>query len=185
MSTRSTPACTPDTVLYRGKLYRALNPIYAREPLSGRGAELYGGRFNPKGVPALYASLSVMAALREANQVGNLQPTMLVSYDAEIERVFDSRDEASLFAQGMDAALADGTWRDEMKASGEARTQAFARRLIAGGYHGLLVRSFAPGAAADDLNLVLWKWGDTAPARVILIDDENRLSRGRVAGIII
>ena len=75
------------------------------------------------------------------------------------------------------AALADGTWRDEMKASGEARTQAFARRLIAGGYHGLLVRSFAPGAAADDLNLVLWKWGDAAPARVILVDDENRLSR--------
>jgi RES domain-containing protein len=55
-----------------GELYRALNPIYAREPLSGRGAELYGGRFNPKGVPALYTSLSVMTALREANQVGNL-----------------------------------------------------------------------------------------------------------------
>ncbi len=178
MSTRSTPACTPDTVLYRGKLYRALNPIFAREPLSGRGAELYGGRFNPKGVPALYASLSVMTALREANQVGNLQPTTLVSYDAEIDGVFDCRDDRALKAEGMDAAaLADGTWRDEMKASGEARTQAFARQLIAGGYHGLLVRSFAPGAAADDLNLVLWKWGDAAPARVILIDDENRLSR--------
>ena len=54
---------------YEGKLYRAINPIYAREPLSGRGAELYGGRFNPKGVAALYASLSIMTALREANQV--------------------------------------------------------------------------------------------------------------------
>ncbi len=64
-----------------------------------------------------------------------------------------------------------------MKASGEARTQAFARRLIAGGYQGLPVRSFAPGVAADDLNLVLWKWGDAAPARMILIKDENRLSR--------
>ncbi|WP_054313299.1 RES family NAD+ phosphorylase [Mesorhizobium sp. 1M-11] len=165
-------------MLYHGKLYRALNPIYAREPLSGRGAEFYGGRFNPKGVPALYASLSVMTALREANQVGNLQPTTLVSYDAEIESVFDSRDEAALLAEGMDAAaLADGTWRDKMKATGEARTQAFARRLIAGGYHGLLVRSFAPGATADDLNLVLWRWSDAAPARVTLIDDENRLSR--------
>jgi len=49
--------------------------------------------------------------------------------------------------------------------------------LIVGGYQGLLVRSFAPGAAADDLNLVLWKWGNAAPARMILIDDENRLSR--------
>jgi RES domain-containing protein len=32
---------------FQGKLYRALNPIYAREPLSGRGAELYGGAFQP------------------------------------------------------------------------------------------------------------------------------------------
>ncbi|TIV07936.1 MAG: RES domain-containing protein, partial [Mesorhizobium sp.] len=81
---------------YRGKLFRAINPIYAREPLSGRGAALFGGRFNPKGTPALYTSLTVITALREANQVGNLQPTTLVSYDAEIASVFDSRDEAAL-----------------------------------------------------------------------------------------
>ena len=85
-------------MLYRGPLYRALNPIYAREPLSGRGAELYGGRFNPKGVPALYSSLTVMTALREANQAGSLQPTTLVSYDAEIADVFDCRDEEALKA---------------------------------------------------------------------------------------
>jgi len=165
-------------MLYRGKFYRALNPVYAREPLSGRGAELYGGRFNPKGVPALYASLSVMTALREANQVGNLQPTTLVCYDAEIDGVFDCRDEQALEAEGLDAAaLAGGTWRDQMKTTGEARTQAFARRLIAGGYQALLVRSFAPGASEGDLNLVLWVWGDAAPARLSLIDDENRLSK--------
>ena len=60
-------------VTYSGLLYRALNPVYASNPMSGRGAELYGGRFNPKGVPALYASTSVLTALREANQVGDLQ----------------------------------------------------------------------------------------------------------------
>ncbi|WP_352778981.1 RES domain-containing protein, partial [Mesorhizobium sp. M0571] len=32
------------------------------------------GRFDPKGVPALYSSLSVVTALREANQAGSLQP---------------------------------------------------------------------------------------------------------------
>jgi RES domain-containing protein len=165
-------------IRYQGKLYRALNPIYAREPLSGRGAEFHGGRFNPKGVPALYSSVSVITALREANQAGNLQPIMLVSYDADIERVFDSRDETALASEGMDsAALADATWRDQMKAIGEARTQAFARRLIEAGYHGLMVRSFAPGATREDLNLVLWAWDVAAPSRLILIDEENRLSR--------
>jgi RES domain-containing protein len=163
---------------YRGKLYRALNPVYARAPLSGRGAELYGGRFNPRGIPALYTSLSVMTALREANQVGTLQPTTLVAYDADIAEVFDSRDGAALAAEGMNAAhLADASWRDQMQKGGEALTQAFARRLIAKGFCGLLVRSFAPGTDSDTLNLVLWAWGDATPSRLTLIDDENRLSR--------
>lgn len=163
---------------FQGTLYRALNPIYAREPMSGRGAELYGGRFNRKGVPALYLSLSIITALREANQVGSLQPTTLVSYDADIEGVFDSRDDAALRAEGMDpTVLADGGWRDQMKMTGEAETQAFARRLAAAGYTGLLVSSFAPGATMADLNLVLWTWRATAPWRLTLIDDENRLLR--------
>ncbi|BCH30542.1 hypothetical protein MesoLjLc_24720 [Mesorhizobium sp. L-8-10] len=163
---------------YEGKLYRALNPIHAREPLSGRGAELYGGRFNPRGMPALYLSLSVMTALREANQAGNLQPTTLVSYDAQIDGVFDTRNEAALDAEGMDlAGLADSSWRDRMKTTGEAPTQTFARRLVASGHNGLLVRSFAPGATVEDVNLVLWRWSDAAPFRLVLIDDEKRLSR--------
>jgi RES domain-containing protein len=164
--------------MYRGLLYRALNPIYAREPLSGRGAELYGGRFNAKGTPALYASLSVATALREANQVGALQPTTVVCYEAEIERVFDTRDTAVLLAEGMDsAALADSGWRNQMRTEGEATTQAFARRLADAGYQALLVRSFARGAGADDLNLVLFAWGAGPPSRLTLIDDERRLSR--------
>lgn len=163
---------------YQGSLYRAINPVYAREPLSGRGAELHGGRFNPRGVPAIYTSLSVMTALREANQVGNLQPTTLVSYTADIERIFDSRDDSLLAAYNMDGArLADPSWRDQMQRTGEATTQQFGRSLITGGYHGLLVRSFAAGTNPDDLNLVLWRWGDHPPHRLTLIDDEGRLSR--------
>jgi len=65
--------------------YRALNPIYARAPLSGRGAELYGGRFNARGTPAFYTSLTIMTALKEANQVGSLQPTTLASYEADMK----------------------------------------------------------------------------------------------------
>lgn len=159
---------------YRGPLYRALNPVYARMPLSGAGAARYGGRFNPRGVAALYTALEVMGALREANQAGSLQPTVLVSYDADIASVFDSREAGALVAYGMDdAALADPGWRDRMREGGEAPTQTFARRLIAEGHDGLLVRSFAKGAGPGDLNLVLWRWDPG----LRLIDDENRLDR--------
>lgn len=161
---------------YSGKLYRAINPIFAREPMSGRGAERYGGRFNPKGVPALYTSTSVQTALRESNQVGDLQPTTLVCYRAEIEMVFNAADTAALTAAGLDeASLADPTWRDQMLTTGEARTQRLARDLIAAGYNGLLVRSFAKGAGPGDKNLVLWRWSASGPSRLELIDDEDRL----------
>ncbi len=177
-STPSMPASLPEPCATAGPLYRALNPVFAREPLSGRGAELYGGRFNPKGMPALYTSLTIMTALREANQAGSLQPTTLVSYDADLENVFDSRDGAALHDEGLDAGmLARSSWRDEMKATGESPTQVFARRLAAKGFDALLVRSFAPGASRHDLNIVLWRWSDRLPSRLMLIDDENRLSR--------
>lgn len=161
---------------FRGKLYRALNPVYAREPLSGRGAER-GGRFNPKGVPALYTALSIVTAIKEANQIGTLQPTTLVSYEADIEKIFDTRDIEALATYEMDAAtLADPAWRDRKIADRKAPTQKFGEALIKAGFHGLLVQSFVHGAAEDDLNLVLWAWGSSAPARLVLIDDEGRLA---------
>jgi RES domain-containing protein len=156
----------------------ALNPIYARAPLSGRGAELYGGRFNARGTPAFYTSLTIMTALKEANQVGSLQPTTLASYEADIENVFYCRDQTALRSHGMDAeALTDPTWRDQMKLSCELRTQSFARQLAASGYSGLIVKSVAPASTNEDLNFVLWKWGSLAPCRLVLVDDDNRLSK--------
>ncbi|GFZ86354.1 RES family NAD+ phosphorylase [Sphingobium fuliginis] len=162
---------------YQGKLYRALNPIYAREPLSGRGAALYGGRFNPKGTAALYVATSLQTAIREANQVGDLQPTTIVSYDADIANVFDGRDAAELGKYGMTpTSLGEPAWRDQMKKAGNAHTQIFAESLISEGFNGLLVRSFARGASCEDINLVLWKWSDRAPLKLTLIDDDGRLS---------
>ncbi|MCV9938237.1 RES family NAD+ phosphorylase [Boseaceae bacterium BT-24-1] len=162
---------------YSGKLYRALNPIYAHDPLSGAGAQKYGGRFNAKGVAALYTSRTALTALREANQIGNLQPTTLVCYEAEIERIFDTRNLGALTAEGITPnQLAADTWRNDMMKLGVSQTQAFANKLILGGYHGILVRSFAAGAGMDEMNLVLWSWGPSTPSKLILIDDEGRLS---------
>jgi RES domain-containing protein len=161
---------------YRGLLYRALNPIHANDPLSGEGARRHGGRFNPRGMPALYTAQSVMTAIREANQIGTLQPTTLVAYEADIGPIFDATDPAALAAQGLDPAyLAADDWRARMLADGKAPTQALAERLKASGFAGMQVRSFAKGATDADLNLVVWVWGSDAPTELRLVDDEGRL----------
>ncbi|WP_300038707.1 RES family NAD+ phosphorylase [uncultured Roseobacter sp.] len=162
---------------YSGPLYRALNPVYAREPLSGRGAELYGGRFNAKGTPAIYTSLDPATALREANQVGSLQPTILVSYNADLGPIFDTRNPGGLDRYGTTAAmLADPAWRMKMLEGQSIPTQDLARALIADRFAGLLIKSFAKGASSSDFNIVLWAWTDNKGSLEV-VDDEERLSR--------
>lgn len=162
---------------YQGPLYRALNPVYAREPLSGRGAELYGGRFNARGTPALYAALDPATALREASQVGSLQPTTLVSYRADLGPVFDARDAAELERYGQSPQTLGGPgWRATMLEVGVAPTQEFARVLNQEGFAGLLTRSFAGGTSEANLNLVLWRWSGEG-CSLELVDDEDRLGR--------
>lgn len=163
---------------FRGRLYRALNPVYARAPLSGQGAALYGGRFNRRGDAALYTALDPATALREANQAGDLQPTTLVAYRADLGPVFDTRDTNALADHGLTPArLADPGWRAAMLEGRAVPTQLFARTLVEAGFAGLLVRSFAPGTTDANLNLVLWRWNHGAVDRLAVIDDENRLGR--------
>ncbi len=162
---------------YTGPLYRALNPVYAREPLSGRGAELSGGRFNAKGTPALYTSLDPTTALREANQVGSLQPTILVSYKADLGPIFDTRHQDGLDRYGAtEAMLADPAWRMKMLVGQPVPTQDLARALIADRFARLLIQSFAKGASSSDLNIVLWVWTDNTGSLEV-VDDEEGLSR--------
>ncbi|MTI15955.1 RES domain-containing protein [Rhodobacteraceae bacterium RKSG542] len=163
---------------YQGLLYRALNPVYAREPLSGEGARRFGGRFNAKGTPALYTSAALTTAIKEANQVGHLQPTTVVAYKADINPLFDGSDRSALAEFDMTPELlAAADWRDRMLLDGIAPTQVFAQRLIGGGYAGLVIPSFVRGAEAHDRNVVLWKWGADLPEQLLLIDDEERLKR--------
>jgi RES domain-containing protein len=162
---------------FKGLLYRAINPVYALDPLSGDGAKRFGGRFNRKGMLALYTSLSPEVAIREANQVGALQPTTLVAYEADTVPIFDCTDEALLANRSFDAAdLAVDSWRDEMIKLGASKTQILADMLHDEGYAGLLVPSFVKGARQSDKNLVLWTWNKSSTSSLRLIDDEGRLS---------
>lgn len=154
--------------------YRALNPVWVRDPLSGEGARRHGGRFNAKGTPALYLALDAMTAVREVSQIGQpLQPTVLVSYHVDAGPIFDGLDPTALQRFDMiPAMLAATDWRLHQPAV----TQTLAARLIADGYAGMRAPSFARGTPPSAMNLILWHWGPDLPTRVTLIDDERRLT---------
>lgn len=162
---------------FQGLVYRAHNPQWSWTPLSGEGASRYGGRFNRRGVPALYTSLSPLTAIREAQPLGRpMQPLALCAYEVDADPVFDALDHEQRQMLGVsDFDLTCPAWEAEMLTGVAPASQTLADRLIATGYAGMRVQSFATGTGTDSLNLVMWRWGPDRPARVVLIDDEERL----------
>ena len=105
-----------------------------------------------------------------------MQPLTLCAYRVDVEPVFDATDASHLAALGIESGeLSSPHWEAQMLAGALPAPQALADRLIAEGYAGMRVQSFADDADSEDVNLVLWRWGDALPARVELIDDEGRL----------
>ena len=147
--------------------------------MSGEGARRYGGRFNKRGVPALYCSLSQMAAIREATPLARpMQPLTLCAYEIDADPVFDAGDPYQLRESGFrETDLACPTWEADMLDGRVAASQRLAESLVEAGYVGMLVRSFAVGASQTDVNLVMWRWGDAHPTRVTVIDEQDRLAR--------
>lgn len=162
-----------------GLVYRAHNPRWAFEPDSGAGAARYGGRFNRIGVPALYTSLRLETAWLEAQQgfAFKAQPMTMCAYRVDCEDIVDLTDPAALDANGIRAADLACAWEDMADRGQSSATWTIADRLVATGSAGILVRSFAAGASAADLNAVFWTWSSVPPHQVSVVDDERRLPR--------
>ena len=104
-----------------------------------------------RGTPALYTSHSPMTAIREAQPLGRpIQPLALCAYEVDGEPAVDTLDEDQCRAPGADESdLVCPTWEAEMLAGAVPASQALADCLIASGYAGMRVQSFAAGRVAE------------------------------------
>lgn len=162
-----------------GHVYRAHNPRWSFAPDSGAGAAQYGGRFNPVGLPALYASLRPETAWLEAQQAFPLkpQPVTICAYAVTCRAVID-------LTEPRNREHLDITW-DELACPWELLldrgttppTWPLVARLREKGWQAAKVPSFAPGADGDDINVVFWDWSVQGPCAVRVIDDWGRLPR--------
>jgi RES domain-containing protein len=168
---------------FRGTCYRAHDPRWSFRPLSGEGAAIHGGRFNPKGVAALYLALDPMTAVKEANQgfAHKIEPCVLCSYDVDCEDIVDLRTDKARGASRAASEDMAAAWFSFLAEGREPPSWRIARRLIGEGAAGILAPSYAPGATRADHNLVLWDWSDRRPHKVAVFDPSGRLPKDQLS----
>jgi len=162
---------------FRDFVYRAHDPRWAFNALSGDGAKRHGGRFNPQGVPALYTSLTQTVALAEYHQgfPHRPQPTTLCTYEVDCSSILDLTDPGILKSHKIDASDLACAW--ELLASNKVVPPSWtlANKLIKRGIAGIIAPSFTPNAPAEGKNLIFWRWAKRRPHKVTVIDDFSRL----------
>ena len=151
--------------------------------MSGDGAAIHGGRFNPKGTPALYVALDPMTAIKEAAQgfARKFEPLVLCTYEIDCEDVVDLRAEAGRRSAGVADAHLACAWFEDAAAGREPPSWRLAKALVADGAAGLVAPSYAVAAGPADANLVLWRWGARLPHKVAVFDPSGRLPKNQLS----
>ncbi len=167
-------------MIFKGRAWRAHDPRWSFDPVSGKGAAIHGGRFNEKGQEALYLSLSPVTALAECTQgfANRMLPLTLVEYDIDMADIIDLTDAAMREAEGVLEEDMVSSWMRYQREGRIAPSQKVARSLVQKGYAGAIVPSFVPGIEKGACNLVLWRWGDRPLNSVKVFDPDGRLPKG-------
>lgn len=158
-------------------LWRMLPLRYQYEPFSGEGARLYGGRWNARGMPALYLAADHASAVAEFYQ-GLAKPGTLAPYRLEATDIADLTDGKGGPADATVEHSLVANWK-AMAARGDRTPPSWdlAAALIRAGAQGALVPSVQNRGGT---NLVLWRWHDAASgagdgAALRLLDPEGDL----------
>jgi RES domain-containing protein len=167
-------------VRFVGLAYRAHDPRWSWSPLSGKGAGINGGRFNPKGVATFYLSLDSTTAYLEASQgfASRLVPPItMVTYEVDCDDIADLSTLDGLRAHRTSNDALACSWLRLAATGAPVPSWLLAQRLRGEGFAGIIVPSFAPKAGTAAHNLVLWRWGPALPHKVTTYDPDGRLPR--------
>jgi RES domain-containing protein len=165
-------ASTPDPPVKR-RFWRVLTPRWTHQPLSGEGAARNGGRWNPKGMPALYLSAELTTAVAEYEQDIGIRPGTFRAYDVNVDRILDLTSADVLRSLDIDPIERFAPWKTiSLLDHGVPPGWRIAGRLIGLGANGVLVPSVRPGGGT---NLVLWRWNDSPERIVVALDPQTDL----------
>lgn len=155
-------------------LWRAFVPRWSHLPLSGEGAARFGGRWNPVGMPTIYAARELSTAWAEYNQGFVQHPALIAKLQLTGAKLADLTDEAVLAELGVSADIHRTEWREAMDRGKTPATHTLARKLLRGGWHGVLYPSFmSPGGSC----VALWRWNQKDAPRLEVIDPDHRLPK--------
>ena len=129
--------------------------------MSGEGSRRFGGRWNRKGIPVVYASLTPEIAMAEALAntryfgipAEHAMPRTFVAIEVRLARVLDlRRPEVQRVLGVSEARCRIVDWRAELARRREPITRRLGRAAHAAGWEGPVV----PSAAADGHNLLIF-----------------------------
>jgi len=152
---------TDRLVPFRGTVYRSATPQYATTEglLSGAGAAMVGGRWNPPGIRTVYASLTTETALAETLAhvryyglpEAKALPRTFVAIKVRLAAVLDLHqgDVRNRLKMSMDRMIGED-WRvANDKHNRHALTQALGKVIYEAGIEAFIAPSATPGNGAN------------------------------------
>jgi RES domain-containing protein len=172
---------TPSLLFLKGKAippiarrcWRIIAPKWAHDPLSGSGAARFGGRFNPKGIPALYLSESIDTAFAEYQQDLLVRPGTFCAYQLNVSGILNLCDAQLRHAIAIDKATLLSPWKEILLVQKRIPpTWELSQQLLNQGFAGVRVPSVQK---AEGVNIVLWRWNDNPSRQVEVLDPKGDL----------
>ncbi len=145
-------SCLSRAVKLKAGAFRSAGIKYANEGdlISGSGASYNGGRWNPPGVKAIYASLDPVTAVKESYQefikygfkVQHIRPRVMAGVKLNVNCLLDLTNAGIRRTLGFRLDELTGEYWHAIQTNGkESWTQAIGRGALLAGFEGLLAPS--------------------------------------------